>query len=80
MIELHVDAGVEAAQALTQIKLAALRFPGERALTVVVHASYRAEPLRMVLGSEWRYDGSPACVSALSEFGRVVTPDATPGA
>lgn len=32
-------------------------------------------PRRLTLGEPWRYDASPACLSALAEFGEVVTPD-----
>lgn len=65
MIELRVlpDA---AAEVLTQIKLMALRFPGDHDLRLLVASK------ALVLGPEYRYDASPACLAALSEFGVVV--------
>lgn len=81
MIELHVEPGLEAAAALTQVKLAATRFPGEHELVIVVHESSGAvagdratgpEVRRLTLGEPWAYDASPACLAALNEFGRAV--------
>lgn len=86
MIEVRVREGVEGAAALTQIKLAAMRFPGAHRLRVVAVADRidvdpacgpRARSIRatLTLGDEWTYDGSPACVAALSDFGEVVVSD-----
>lgn len=80
MIELHVEPGLEAAAALTQVKLCATRFPGEHELVVVVHEASPApaerasgrEVHRLTLGEPWAYDASDACLAALNEFGRAV--------
>ncbi len=69
MIVLHVHAGAEAVATLQQVKLAAKRFPGTHRLKLVV-AMANGEERRVTLGYEWRYDASPACLAALSEFGR----------
>lgn len=67
-IVLRVQGGVTAAGALTQIKLAATRFPGEMRLAIeVCHGEERITTI--TLGPEWGYDGSPACLAALGEFG-----------
>lgn len=73
MIELRVAAGAAAASSLTQVKLIATRFPGEHELAVIVS---REQPVDdgpgefvLTLGREWLYDGSPACMAALNEFG-----------
>lgn len=80
MIELHVEPGLEAAAALTQVKLCASRFPGTHELVIVVHEPTPApeerasgpEVRRLTLGEPWRYEASPACLAALNEFGRAV--------
>lgn len=69
MIALHIDAGADAVAVLTQVKLAAKRFPGHHRLKLIV-AMANGEERHVTLGREWRYDGSPACLAALSEFGR----------
>ena len=75
MIELRVQPGAAAAASLTTVKLIATRFPGERRLTIVIpgfdFSGMKPEERRLTLGPEWKYDASPACVSALSEFGEV---------
>ena len=63
MIVLRVDDPLRAASSLAQIKLAATRFPGDHELQLL------AGGRRLTLGPEWRYDASPACLAALSEFG-----------
>jgi hypothetical protein len=63
VIELRMVPGAAAAASLTQVKLIATRFPGEQELTVLVGER------RLGLGPDWRYDGSPACMAALNEFG-----------
>lgn len=70
MIVLHVHAGADSFAILQQIKLAARRFPGRHWLKLVV-AMANGEERRVTLGRDWRYDGSTACLAALSEFGRV---------
>lgn len=67
MIELRVQPGAAAAASLTQIKLIATRFPGVEPLRILVGER------KIDLGPEWRYDGSSACIAALSEFGEVRT-------
>lgn len=77
MIELRVEAGLEAAAALTQIKLMATRFPGDHELRVVVRSPRTEGGERQLrLGPMWTYDGSEACLSALAEFGEVSFPEA----
>lgn len=72
MIELRVEAGVAAAESLTVIKLIATRFAGEHELRIVVATPQLEGGERSLrLGPMWRYDGSPACLAALSEFGQV---------
>lgn len=73
MIILNVRAGLDAAEGLKQIKLLAMRFPGEEELSLVVHppASVDGDPRVLTLGEAWRYDDSPACRAALSEFGEI---------
>lgn len=73
VIALRIVAGHNAAEALTQIKLAASRFPGEHELTLLISTpddllSGRVTR-RLALGPAWRYDASPACLAALREFG-----------
>lgn len=68
MIVLAVQPGLAAAGGLLQMKLVASRFPGGHGLTV------RVGDRRLTLGREWGYDASPACLAALSEFGRVLEP------
>jgi hypothetical protein len=81
MIELRVCAGAEA-RVLDQVKLMALRFPGEHVLKLVVEAPKRSRrewPVAtrtLTLGPEWRFDGSPACMAGLGEFGDVELTDA----
>lgn len=73
MIELRVVAGHNAAAALTQIKLAAQRFPGQHELTLLISTPddlLRGRVTRrLALGDQWLYDGSAACLAALREFG-----------
>lgn len=81
MIELRVCAGAEA-RVLDQVKLMALRFPGEHVLKIVVEAPKRSlrEPMAvsgtLTLGPEWRFDGSGPCLAALREFGDAELTDA----
>jgi len=74
VIVLHVHAGAEATAVLTQVKLAAKRFPGRHRLKLIV-AMANGEERRVTLGYPWRYDASPACLAALSEFGRAEVED-----
>lgn len=62
-IVLRMPPGQIAAAAIDKIKLTAQRFPGEHALTLFIG------PTELTLGSQWRYDGSAACLVALREFG-----------
>ena len=71
MIVLHATPGADAAATLEQVKLAALRFPGEHALEARVPTRRGLRRLR--LGE--RYDGSAACLAALGEFGTVEVVD-----
>ena len=76
MIVLHATPGADAAAVLTQLKLAALRFPGDQRLKIVVLRPWHGGERRTVmLGRTWRYDGSAACLAALGEFGRVEVTD-----
>lgn len=72
MIELRVQPGLDAAAGLMQVKQIAWRFPGVERLTILVPTSDGER--RLDLGPFWTYDGSPACIAALSEFGEVVSP------
>ena len=74
MIVLHVDGGADAAAALDQIKLAAKRFPGRHRLRLIVRMA-NGEERRVTLGYDWRYEASPACLAAFSEFGRAQVED-----
>lgn len=70
MIALVVEPGLAAARSLTRIKSLAWDHPGEHRLRIVVGEQ------RIDLGELWTYDGSPACMAALEEFGQVArTPD-----
>lgn len=63
-----MQAGADAAAALTQVKLAASRFPGDHELAIrIMRGDESVRSLR--LGPLWMYDGSSACLSALAEFG-----------
>lgn len=70
MIELRVQAGLDAAASLARVKMLAWDHPGAHELAVLV---CRGDVVarRLVLGPDWRFDGSPECVAALSEFGEV---------
>jgi hypothetical protein len=74
VIVLHTAAGADAAAALEQIKFAAKRFPGRHRLRLHVRMA-SGEERRVTLGKDWRYDASPACLTALSEFGRAEAVD-----
>lgn len=64
MIVLRV-AGQAPEDVLVQIRLLALRFPGDHTLRIEV-----ADTASLTLGDRWRYDGSPTCLAALGDFGR----------
>lgn len=66
MIVLTVPGASPAEETVTQLRLLALRFPGREPLTLV------AGDRRLVLGREWRYDASRACLAAMQEFGDAV--------
>jgi hypothetical protein len=76
VIELRVQAGVAAAaESLTVIKLIATRFAGDHELRIVVETpTLEGGERTLRLGPQWMYDGSPACVAALAEFGQVTFP------
>lgn len=69
MIELRVERGRAAAASLLSVKRLAWEHPGEHELNVVVGHPHGGPDLRLTLGEEWRYSGTPACLSALAEFG-----------
>lgn len=75
MIVLRMIAGHNAAEALMQIKLIATRFPGKYALAIHVRTPdqlIRSEKGRqLILGPDFRYSASDACLAALREFGDV---------
>lgn len=80
MIVLHIGASnapaaLDAVAALQQVKIAAKRFPGRHRLKLIV-AMANGEERRVTLGYDWRYDASPACLAALSEFGRAAMDEA----
>lgn len=79
MIELAMIAGQQAAAALTEIKIAATRFPGDHELRLLVSTPddyLRGRVTRtVVLGPDWQYDGSAACLAALGEFGTATLHD-----
>lgn len=65
---------------IAQVKLIALRFPGEHVLRLIAEpwppGSIGAgmgipQPRTLTLGPEWRYDASGPCLAALGEFGAV---------
>ena len=60
--------GQVADAAIDKIKRVAHRFPGEHALTVTVSPT-DGRQYGLILGGQWRYDGSAACLAALREFG-----------
>lgn len=63
MIVLRVPGAAPASEVLTQLRLIALRFPGDQPLAVA------AAGRRLTLGRDWTVDGTPACLAALGEFG-----------
>ncbi len=72
MIVLTVAPEAVAADVLTQVKLAALRFPGRERLQIVVLSPRQGGDRRAVrLGRRWSYELSEACLAALREFGSV---------
>jgi hypothetical protein len=70
VIELRVEPGLEAARALLRVKQLAWEHQGAHELHIVA-AKPEGGELRVGLGPEWRYSGTPACLSALAEFGEV---------
>lgn len=58
------------AGALDQVKGIAKAHPGEHEVRIVLVSSRRIAGA-MVLGPEWRCDGSDLCVALLAEFGGV---------
>jgi hypothetical protein len=71
VIELKVEAGVEAAAALVRVKMVAADHPGDHELEVQVHRGReRVRTLR--LGPLWTYSGDAACLAALGEYGDAV--------
>jgi hypothetical protein len=74
VIVLKVIAGPVAAAMLEKVKLTATRFPGQHSLTLVIRTPEQVlrgeDGRRLTLGGEWLYDGSAACLAALSEFGK----------
>lgn len=67
MIVLRIVAGA-AAETLRELRLVALRYPGDQTLVVL------AGDRRITLGPAWECDGQPACLAALGEFGTVEEP------
>lgn len=85
MIELRMPGSLEGQRVIQQVGLIALRFPGEHVLSIAVVASDPRAPAEdaldgpvartLTLGPDWRFDGSPACMAALNEFGEAVLVD-----
>lgn len=67
MIELRVDAGLQAASSLAAIKAVAGEHPGGHPLRLLLTTSVGER--RLTLGPDWGYDGSAECMAALAEFG-----------
>lgn len=68
MIVLRIDPEAPST-VIGELRLIALRYPGDVPLTVL------AGDRQLTLGDAWRYDGQPACLAALGEFGTVEQPD-----
>jgi hypothetical protein len=70
VIELRVEPGIEAARALLAVKMLSWDHGGTHELQMVAAKPSGGE-LRLTLGDEWRYSGTPQCLAALAEFGEV---------